>query len=111
NDEVRPVPVKSETQQALAALHRLRSAWLATRTARLNTLRGVLREFGVTIPVGARFVLPRVTALLAADGALPPTLHPALLAAAAEIRDLDIRIRGVEQQLAALAAATPGVVP
>ena len=37
NDEVRPVPVKSETQQALAALHRLRSAWLATRTARISS--------------------------------------------------------------------------
>jgi transposase len=31
NDEVRPVPVKSETHQALAVLHRLRSTWLATR--------------------------------------------------------------------------------
>jgi transposase len=111
NEAIRPVPVKSIAQQTLTALHRLRSAWLATRTARLNTLRGVLREFGVTIPVGARFVLPRVTALLAAADALPPALHPALLAAAAEIRDLNTRIRGVEQQLAALAATTPGVVP
>ena len=34
NDALRPVPVKSETQQALAALHRLRSTWVATRTAR-----------------------------------------------------------------------------
>jgi len=33
NDDLRPVPVKSETQQALASLHRLRSTWLATRTA------------------------------------------------------------------------------
>src|SRR5204863_419845 len=54
NDEVRPVPVKSETQQALAALHRPRSAWLATRTARINIVRGLLREFGVVIPNGAR---------------------------------------------------------
>jgi transposase len=46
NDDLRPVPVKSETQQALAALHRLRSTWVATRTARLNTVRGILREFG-----------------------------------------------------------------
>src|SRR5438034_8420330 len=52
NDDLRPVPVKSETQQALAALHRLRSTWVATRTARLNTVRGILREFGVVIPTG-----------------------------------------------------------
>jgi len=64
NDDLRPVPVKSETQQALAALHRLRSAWVATRTARLNTVRGILREFGVMIPTGAHHVVPHVRALL-----------------------------------------------
>jgi transposase len=36
NDETRPVPVKSEIQQAVTTLHRLRSTWLATRTARLT---------------------------------------------------------------------------
>ena len=69
NEDVRPVPVKSETQQALAALHRLRSTWLATRTARINTVRGLLREFGVVIPMGARQVVPHVWAHLEdADG-------------------------------------------
>jgi transposase len=65
NDAIHPVPVKSASQQTLTALHRLRAAWIAARTARLNTVRGVLREFGLVIPVGARNVLPRVTALLA----------------------------------------------
>jgi len=32
NEEIHPVPVKSVDQQALTALHRLRSTWLATRT-------------------------------------------------------------------------------
>src|SRR3990172_12236030 len=32
NDDVRPVPVKSVDQHVLAALHRMRSAWMATRT-------------------------------------------------------------------------------
>ena len=36
NAEIEPVPIKSVEQQQLAALHRLRSGWLATRTARLN---------------------------------------------------------------------------
>src|SRR5438093_10116209 len=51
-----------EAQQALAALHRLRSTWVATRTARLNTVRGILREFGVVIPTGAHHVVPHVRA-------------------------------------------------
>src|SRR2546428_11583907 len=72
NEDLRPVPVKSETQQALAALHRLRSTWLATRTARLNTVRGILREFGVVIPTGAHHVVPHVRALLEdADADVP----------------------------------------
>ena len=33
NDDIRPVPVKSVAHQTLASLHRLRSAWLSTRTA------------------------------------------------------------------------------
>ena len=107
NDEVRPVPVKSETQQALAALHRLRSTWLATRTARLNPLRGLLREFGVVIPVGARHVVPHVRALLEdADAGVPGLLRPALAAAVQEIGDLEARIRAIERQLEAAAAAT-----
>ncbi len=72
NDEIHPVPVKAVSQQAVASLHRIRSTWQGTRTARLNLLRGLLREFGVTIPVGAHHVVPRVRARLEdADAPLP----------------------------------------
>lgn len=54
NKQIQSVPIKSVEPQGLTALHRLRSAWQAERTARLNILRGILREFGLTIPVGAR---------------------------------------------------------
>src|SRR2546422_11023108 len=110
NDEVRPVPVKSETQQALAALHRLRSTWLATRTARINTVRGVLREFGLIIPTGAHHVVPQARTLLEeADSGVPSRLRPALAAALEEIREIEARIRAVEQQLEAAAAQTLSV--
>ncbi len=52
NDDIRPVPVKTVAQQVLTSLHRLRSGWMGERTARLNALRGLLREMGVFIPVG-----------------------------------------------------------
>jgi len=107
NDEVRPVPVKSETQQALAALHRLRSTWLATRTARINTVRGLLREFGVVIPAGARHVVLALGAMLEdTDADVPRLLCPALAAAAQEVRELEARIRAVEHQLDAVAEQT-----
>lgn len=50
--QVRPVPVKSVDQQQLQQLHRLREQCKQTRNARINLLRGSLREFGIVVPVG-----------------------------------------------------------
>ena len=52
NEEIHPVPVKSIAHQAIASLYCLRSTWLATRTSRLNTIRGLLREFAYLFPSG-----------------------------------------------------------
>jgi len=104
NEAIRSVPVKSVEQHAIASLHRLRSAWMATRTARLNAVRGLLRELGIAIPVGARHGVPHVHALVSeADGGVPDSLRPALLEAAREIRELEARVRDTERQLEALA--------
>ena len=111
NQAIHPVPVKTVSQQALAALHRLRSRWMATRTSRINTVRGVLREFGVPIPVGFRQVVPAVRAALEdADSGLPDAIRPALATACDEIRDLEAHIGSVERQIEAVARETP-VVP
>lgn len=110
NDEIRPVPIKSVPQQVLGTLHRLRSGWVAERTARINALRGLLRELGFFIPVGRRQVLPGAWAVIEdADSGLPDALRPALAEVCQEIRDLGERIRGVERQLEALAQQTPAV--
>ena len=63
--EIQPVPVKSLEQQATQHLHRLRSHWMGTRTARINLLRGLLREFGLVIPLGAGRGLSALRAALA----------------------------------------------
>jgi len=104
NEEIHPIPVKSIVHQAIASLHCLRSTWLATRTARLNTIRGLLREFGIFIPVGAHHVVPAVRTLLAEPTTVPMLLHTTLAAACDEIDVLEANMRAVERQLAALAA-------
>lgn len=112
NDEIHPVPVKTIEQQAIASLHRLRSTWLATRTARLNTVRGLLREFGIVIPVGAHQVVPRVRTLLATaedSTAVPVVLRSTLAEACDEIGVLETHMHGVERELAALARQLPEV--
>jgi transposase len=111
NDDVRPVPVKSVDQHMLAGLHRMRSAWMATRTARLNTLRGLLRELGFSIPVGARQVVPRVWALVSdTDSGLPDALRPVLAEAAREIGELEVRVSEVERSLETMARGSEVVV-
>jgi transposase len=110
NDEVMPVPVKTTHQQTLGALHRLRSRWMVTRVARINTLRGLLREFGLVIPVGARNVRPQVTAWVNdVDSSIPDGLRLMLSEACEELVGLEERIRSVERRLAALAKQVPGV--
>ena len=83
--DIRPVPIKSVIQQALQQLHRLRSQWMATRTRRLNFLRGCLREFGIGVPAGAPRAIQAVRDAVAAQHpAVPPLLHSSLLELLAE---------------------------
>ena len=110
NSDIRPVPVKSVAQQSLMALHRLRSRWLSARTARINTARGILREFGMMIPVGARHVLPRLRAVVGdVDSPLPAPLRACLALLGEEIAQLEEKIRQVEQHLKTLARDLPAV--
>ena len=100
NEAIRPVPVKSPAQQELTALHRLRAAWHGTRTARINTLRGLLREQGIAIPAGAaRFVSRALELAGDADSGLDDTLRFAAFELVSEIRELERRIGEVEQRL------------
>jgi transposase len=103
-----PVPVKTVEQQTICALHRVRAALMKTRTARLNAVRGLLREFGVTIAEGAERVQPALLeALSQAASPVPEPLHAALVSMMAEARELEERTCDVEKQLKALARTVP----
>ena len=47
---VKAVAVKSEEQQAVLALHRMRQQLVKFRTAQINGLRGLLAEYGEIMP-------------------------------------------------------------
>ena len=83
---------------------------MSTRTARLNALRGLCREFGLCIPVGATRVIPAVQAQLTADSSLPILLHAPLETLCAEVLQLEVAIHATERQLAALAEQMPDVI-
>jgi transposase len=51
---MRFIPIKSQEQQSLLMLHRIRDRLLAERTASINAIRGHLAEFGIVAAQGAR---------------------------------------------------------
>ncbi len=103
NEDIHAVPVKTIEQQSITALHRVRSTWLATRTARINTVRGLLREFGIVIPVGSQHVVPQVRDLLATSPQVPDLMRASLASACDEIATIEQHMREVERQLTTLA--------
>lgn len=108
--DIRPVPIKSVDQQALQQLHRLRSQWMAARTARINFLRGCLREFGVSIPAGSKRAIQAVrTTLTCPDSPVPALLHSSLLELLAEIDSFEQRCQHIDREIARLHAEDPVV--
>ena len=88
------VPVKRIEQQALVALHRVREQWMTTRTARINALRGILREHGILLPAGARAAVQAVpTVLEDAAAPLPAHLRHVLASVQEEVRAIEARDR------------------
>jgi transposase len=76
---------------------------MGTRTARINWLRGALREFGFCIPLGARRGISAVRqALAATEPAVPALLVPAIEDTLAEIAELEQRCVRIERELASL---------
>ena len=63
---------------------------MRTRTARINAVRGHLREFGIAISAGARNVVPQASAALE-SGVVPGYLRAALEDALDEIRVLKVK--------------------
>jgi len=49
---MRFVPIKSEAQHEVQALHRVREQLLKSRTALVNQVRGLLAEHGIVAPQG-----------------------------------------------------------
>lgn len=102
------VPVKTAEQQALQSLHRVRTQWQTARTARINVIRGLLREYGLPLRAGAVTIRRVVPALLDdATHALPGLLRQTLWLLLEELGDLERRLKALDHQLGQIAEADP----
>lgn len=71
---MRFVSIKSEFQQELSQLHRVRERLVKSRTALVNELRGFFAEFGVVIAQGRNKLAGRVQEVLLDDKYLLPEM-------------------------------------
>ena len=96
--------VKSIEQQALQGLHRTRSLWMATRTSRINAMRGFCREFGIVIAQGSRLGVEQIGRVLAdPQASVPMLIRRTMTLLVEEVRLLEVRIAQLERELTALA--------
>ena len=97
---VKAVAIKTEEQQAMLALHRMRSQLVKFRTAQINGLRGLLTEYGEVMPQGKAGVRKGITDALArmADR-LPAMVIDTLREQWARISKMDEEIATIEQRI------------
>lgn len=102
DEETKFVPLKSKDQQAVLGLHRARDLLVRQRTRAVNSLRGLLAEFGVHVGKGIEKVPELVKAYASASAAeVPSELRPALDSLALLIGQLDSHILTVERRIVA----------
>lgn len=97
---MRFVPVKSEEQQSVLMLHRVRELLIRQRTMLVNALRGHLAEFGVVTRQG----IAGVGTLIAlvedqGDELIPPLAQAALLPLIGQLREVYEKISELDRKI------------
>ena len=100
----RCVPVKTDDQLDLQALHRVRSRLVGQRTAVINQIRGFLLERGIAVRQGLRFLRQQLPEILAKRiDVLSPRMIRIVEELSGDWRRLDVRIEQVTEEIEVLA--------
>jgi transposase len=98
--QIDSVPIKTPELQSVQALHRIREHCKSQCVASINLVRGVLREFGIVIALGANKVRPAVLAALEdAENELSMALREHIHQQLQHIQRLQQQMQHIEQQL------------
>jgi transposase len=99
---MRFVPLKSEQQQGILALHNMGDLLVKSRTAQINQTRAVFYEFGIELPSSRHCGLKALPAAFArAEGRIAAMVLEALRVQLELIHDLTRRTKVIEHQLEA----------
>ena len=94
------VAVKSEGQQSVLTLHRMRELLVKMRTMQTNQLRGLLYEFGADLPAGRQRGVARIPEELAKlEQTLPAMVIETMRSQLQRIEGLDKDIAEIEKKL------------
>jgi transposase len=97
---IKAVAVKSEGQQAVLALHRMRAQLVKFRTAQINGLRGLLTEYGEVMPQGRAGIKRDIPAALRRlVDRLPAVVIDTLREQYARLGQLDEQVQDIERRL------------
>ena len=97
---MRLVAVKTTRQQEIASMHRIRERLVRNRTSLGNEMRGILNEFGHTIPTGLKKLEEMLLVLAGdADNGLSQDMRQMLIEARTELRELTQKISLYETRL------------
>ena len=96
------VAVKSEAQQSVLTLHRMRELLFKMRTMQTNQLGGLLYEFGTDLPAGRQRGVARIPESLAKlESTLPAMVIETIRSQVQRLEGLDKEIAGIEKKLSA----------
>jgi transposase len=107
--EARLVAIKTEAQQAILALHRMRAQLMKFRIMQTNALRGILYEFGEVLATGHERLAKEIPqALERIELRLPAMLIDTLREQWARVQSIQTQISAIEKRLAeALRESSP----
>ncbi|AYR24111.1 IS110 family transposase [Herbaspirillum rubrisubalbicans] len=94
---MRFVSPKTETQQTLSALHRVRESFIRDRTRAVNQIHGFLLEFGISLPTGMA-VIKRLPVVLC-EHTLPPRMVAILEGLHSHVGYLSERIAEIDKEM------------
>ena len=97
---IKTVAIKSEAQQGVLAMHRMRQQLVKFRTAQINGLRGLLTEYGEVMPKGRAGISRGIAAALEqVAGRLPAMIVETLREQWARVVQLDQEIGEIERRI------------
>ncbi|WP_297745187.1 IS110 family transposase [Nitrosomonas sp.] len=97
---MRTVAGKTEDQQAMLALHRMRLSLIKFRTMQVNQLRGLLYEFGVTLKGGRQAGLAEIIQRMAElEEILPGMLFEAVKEQLKRLNEIESDVQIIERRI------------